>query len=265
MSVKTEIPERATSQCAVCGNEGLEVFLVREMQIGLRERFEYGHCERCGGITRLSKVAQMSRYYPSNYYAFIGAEMDTEKANIKGWVKKQRDRSLLTGSTNPVGKLLGRFSGEAAILYGLIGLSRPRFSSRILDVGCGSGRLLRRMAEVGFQNLTGIDLFAPESAPCEGKKLRIVRENLASLKGQCFNIIMMHHSFEHCGDQTFQLKLVADLLVQDGVLLIRQPLCDSEAFRRYGVNWFQLDAPRHAILHSLNSMKLFVEKCKLGI
>lgn len=47
--------------------------------------------------------------------------------------------------------------------------------------------------------------------------------------------------------------------------MVRQPVCDGEAFQRYGVNWVQLDAPRHAVLHSVRSMYLLAEHCGFKI
>ncbi|MGD0237785.1 MAG: methyltransferase domain-containing protein, partial [Syntrophorhabdales bacterium] len=88
---------------------------------------------------------------------------------------------------------------------------------------------------------------------------------MTELHGEIFDLIMMHHSLEHCPDQRRQLSLALNLLAPGGMLLIRQPLCDSEAFHRYRANWYQIDSPRHAVLHSLNSMKLLAEECRLTI
>lgn len=266
MMTQFEIPERITSNCAICWNNSLDIFTVREMQIGLREVFEYGRCSRCGAITRLSKITQLSKFYPPHYYSFNQVQKtQTEKTGIKGWVRNRRDRVLFTRSVDPIGQFLGWVSGETTILYRIVGKCQIIPESRVLDVGCGSGRLLSRMAEIGFQNLLGVDLFLPGNITLDGENLRIMRGNLSSIQGQNFDLIMMHHLIEHCDDQATQLKLARDLLAPRGLLLIRTPLCSSEAFRRYGANWFQLDAPRHVVLHSLASMKLLVQECGLRI
>jgi len=38
---------------------------------------------------------------------------------------------------------------------------------------------------------------------------------------------------------------ISGLLSDEGTLLIRIPVMDCFAWKEYGVNWFQLDAPRH--------------------
>jgi hypothetical protein len=121
------------------------------------------------------------------------------------------------------------------------------------------------MAEIGFQNLLGVDLFFPGTSSCSAGNPRIIKGDLSSVQRQQFDLIMMHHYFEHAENPFVQLKLARNLLCSGGILLIRQPLCDGEAFERYGANWFQLDAPRHAVVHSLASMKRLVEKSGMKI
>lgn len=257
--------ERNAGPCAVCKRENLAILSVREMQIGLREAFEYGLCDRCGAITRLSKVNDMLRYYPSNYYAFAQGREQHLAGSARSWLRNRRDRALLTKNVDPVGRILGWTLQETTRLYRILGDCQVSLSSNILDVGCGSGQLLRRMAEVGFQNLLGVDLFIPQTRTVNFKNLKIVRGDLSQIRSRPFDLIMMHHCLEHNEDPFEQLQLARKLLSKDGLILVRQPLCDSEAFRRYGPHWAQLDAPRHAVVHSLTSMKLIVQECGLKI
>lgn len=265
MIIQPEIPERMTSQCAICSNNELSLFYVREMQIGFREVFKYGRCNKCGAITRLSEITEISRYYPPNYYSFDRMQSQPQKKGIKSWLRNRRDRALLTKGVDPVGRILGWRSQETTRLYRILGECQINLSSSILDVGCGSGQLLRRMAEVGFKKLIGVDLFIPEIVHNTVQNPLIIKGDLKKFEGEHFDLIMMHHSLEHCEDQYTELKLARDLLAPNGVLLVRQPVCDSDAFRRYGANWFQLDAPRHAVVHSLDSMELLVKACGLKI
>jgi SAM-dependent methyltransferase len=236
------------------------------MQLGLRERFEYGLCGTCGAVTRLSAVSNLEPYYPPDYYPFTQRPVQSKDFPIKMWLKDQRDRILLAQGHYFFGRFLSRVSRrETTMLYQLLGKCRIGFSSRILDIGCGSGHLLRRMAELGFRDLTGVDLFIPENAIPKLKGITFIKGEAKQLEGQTFDLIMLHHFLEHCDDPLDQLKLACNLLSARGVLLIRQPLCDSEAFQRYGMNWCQLDAPRHAVLHSLISMRLLANKSGLRI
>src|SRR5262249_30752954 len=73
---------------------------------------------------------------------------------------------------------------------------------------------------------------------------------------QEWDIIAFNHSFEHLPDPFETLQAVARLLSEDGVCLIRIPTVSSYAWRYYGIDWVQLDAPRHFFLHSLESIKM---------
>jgi SAM-dependent methyltransferase len=263
--IASQPPNKNIGSCAVCGHESLDTFIVREMQIGLREAFEYGRCNRCEAIIRLSKINDMGRYYPENYYAFAERGEQPLARSARSWFRNWRDRALLTKSLDPVGRIFRWRSQESIDLYRILGKCQINLSSSVLDVGCGSGYLLQRMAEVGFQNLLGIDLFIPETTLLNFRNPKIVRGILSQLRDRTFDLIMMHHSFEHNEDPINELRLARELLSRNGSILVRQPVSDSEAFRSYGSNWFQLDAPRHAVVHSLTSMKLIVQQCGLTI
>lgn len=264
-SVTALFQTQTAGKCAACGRSELTGFQVQEMQMGVAEMFEYGHCSTCGAITRLSKITNMSEYYPSEYYSFQEQSIQQHNGRVKSWLRTIRDRALLTDSANPMGRIVGEISKESRSLCWIVGHCRAELSSRILDVGCGSGRLLLRMAELGFQNLVGIDRYLPEANTIRKTGVRVIRGELSDLKEKPFDLIMMHHVLEHCEDQVAQLRLARDLLALGGTILIRQPLSDSEAFLRYRSNWFQLDAPRHAVIHSVKSMGLLAEKCRLRV
>lgn len=55
---------------------------------------------------------------------------------------------------------------------------------------------------------------------------------------------MFHHSFEHIADP-FETLCSVRRLLSSGTCLIRIPIVDSWAWENYGVNWIQIDAPRH--------------------
>lgn len=130
-------------------------------------------------------------------------------------------------------------------------------NSKILDVGSGNGILLEEMKEYGFSNLTGIDPFG------ENKKidpyLKLFKTDIHSLEDDNFDMIMYHHSFEHVQDPVAELKSIFNKLNNNGNLILRIPVCDSYAFRKYQQNWVQLDAPRHYYLHTEKSMQILAE------
>ena len=76
---------------------------------------------------------------------------------------------------------------------------------------------------------------------------------------------MLHHVFEHLANPIEMLKKFSELLSPNGQILIRIPLSDSIAALEYGVNWVQLDAPRHFFLHTRKSIKIASDMAGLQI
>jgi hypothetical protein len=51
------------------------------------------------------------------------------------------------------------------------------------------------------------------------------------------------------------------MLTNDGRVLIRMPVAGNWAWRNYGVNWAQLDAPRHHVLYTIEGFRRIAEEC----
>jgi SAM-dependent methyltransferase len=135
--------------------------------------------------------------------------------------------------------------------------------SSILDVGCGSGRVILSMRRSGFKNLTGIDPFLEKDLQ-DTDNLKILKRDLFEMNGQ-FDFIMMHHAFEHMDHPEKVLGKIKELLKPDGKLLIRIPVANSHAWRKYRTHWFALDAPRHLFLHTTHSIHLLARQAGLKI
>jgi SAM-dependent methyltransferase len=133
----------------------------------------------------------------------------------------------------------------------------------ILDIGCGTGNLLQAMCIWGFKNLVGIDPYI-ENDINYPSGVKILKTDIFKHNGN-YDIIMAHHSFEHMDNPHSVFERFHDLVNPGGKILIRIPVSDSYAWRKYGVNWFQLDAPRHFFLHTVRSMSILAEKNKFRI
>ena len=61
------------------------------------------------------------------------------------------------------------------------------------------------------------------------------------------------------------MKAASRLLSPHGVCIIRMPTVSSYAWPHYGVNWVQLDAPRHFYIHSVESVRVLADRCGLNL
>lgn len=246
----------AMNKCRICQNEAANpIYKTREMMFGLRDEFIYFECARCGCVQIQEVPANLARYYPDNYYSF------RKQGALTRFLKRCWARYSYDGSS-----LLGRM---AAVLMGKneavesVARTRIKRDAAVLDVGCGNGDLLRLLHALGFTSLTGVDPFlnADQVTP-EG--IHIWKKDLSQMQG-AFDVIMLHHSFEHMTEPVAILANIARLLKPGGNVIIRVPIAGSFAWKHYGVNWVQLDPPRHIFLPSVKSIKLLSENSGLRL
>ncbi|MEO5345408.1 MAG: class I SAM-dependent methyltransferase [Magnetococcus sp. YQC-9] len=238
--------------CRICNHShGHTHAQPREMMFGWRESFEYFACGQCGALQIARIPDDLGRYYGDGYYSFKPTR-DKTLAPWMAWLRHKRSCHHL-GQTSLVGALLARFSRRAGYFDWL----RPfgiTLSSAIVDVGCGSGGLLLKLRREGFENLLGVDPFLPTPID-HGQGLRIITTPLEQLD-QTFDLIMLHHSLEHMPDQHASMEAIKARLNRHGGVLIRIPVSNSYAHRRYGIHWSSWDPPRHLYLHTMHSMHL---------
>jgi SAM-dependent methyltransferase len=241
-----------TSACAICGNQrDNRIHVAREMMFGYRDEFRYLECKACRCVQLIDVPSDMSRYYPKNYYSFAPS------LGPKAFLNRQRTACVL-GRRSLFGWLALQLLGP---YYAMTSIHRARIalSARVLDVGCGAGDLIRDMKQYGYQHVVGIDPYIPNDiVHVDG--VVVYKRSLEQMTGE-FDVIMLNHSFEHLSDQSGALREMRRLLSLEGRILIRIPIADSFAWRRYGVNWMHLDAPRHLFLHSVASMRLLADQC----
>lgn len=225
---------------------------------GTRERFEYLECGGCGTL-QLIDVPDLAPHYPADYLSF-----DSSREIALAISLRRRVGARLAGIHIVKGRgLLGKLVLAARPWiesYFPPSLRHPRldldFDTRILDFGCGTGHLLRTLHHFGFRDLTGADLFIEKDLKYPG--VRILKRGLHELQ-PAFDLIMLHHSFEHLADPYAALGEIHRLLSDDGHCLIRMPIV-SHAWERYGIDWVQLDPPRHLFLYTEQAFRLLAEE-----
>ena len=137
-------------------------------------------------------------------------------------------------------------------------------SEQILDVGCGSGRIIAELKSAGH-TVVGIepDPAAREIAISQGLTVyqgtaETVPDELSDSK---FDSIFMTHVLEHSVDPLKALRNAVSLLKDGGKLIVEVPNNAAAGFQQSGLTWRWLDVPRHLNFFTPHSLR---EMCQLS-
>jgi SAM-dependent methyltransferase len=120
-------------------------------------------------------------------------------------------------------------------------------------MGSGVGFYLHRLDDLGFTDLRGIDPFLKEETIRSGR-IVIYRKFLEEFGEKDFELITLHHVFEHLPNPEETLNAIYSKLRPGGYCVIRVPVIPNVAWDEYREHWFQLDAPRHIFIPSADTM-----------
>jgi SAM-dependent methyltransferase len=247
--------------CVICNNSfENKIFEAKEMMFGFRDKFEYFQCSKCGCVQIAMIPLNIGKYYPSQYYSYSDKKHKTIGNKIKDYLLPC-SMNFRMGLSNSLTAWISNFRYRTTFSWLNEDIGRY-YNKSVLDVGCGSGLLISYFKKCGFKKLTGIDPYLSESI--NGDNFSLLKKELFELEVK-FDLIMFHHSFEHMENPQQIFEKLYNLLNEDGLLIIRIPLSDSYAWRKYGTSWFSMDVPRHFYLHTVKSINILVEKYNFHI
>ncbi len=240
------------------------------MMLGLGTSHAYLSCAECDTLQIADVPSDLSRYYdPGLYYSLTGQASEPARGRLRAWLGNRCDRAHIFDEGGLFGALArARNSPVAERLKSYVGESPVRsWNAAILDVGCGSGALVRELASHGFRRVEGIDPHMPDAAVARDSWPRLRRASATDLLAESrrFDLIMLTHVLEHVPDPIATLEAVAGLLSPNGVCRIEVPVTDCEARDVYGADWVEIDAPRHLHIPSRRAMAILARRLGLEI
>ena len=242
------VNNKTQESCRICASSGPHnKFVVKEMMLGTRDQFDYFQCSQCECIQILSVPKNLHEYYSADkYYSFR-----SKSSFITRYISK-----LSYKQTGVLYRIMKRYLIIDPNLLSIGRLGIPT-TSRILDVGSGSGSMLRDLQTLGYVNAIGIDPYIETDIEIP---VKVIRKKVQDLdQNTKFDLILFMHSIEHVPDPLSTLSASVKLLNKNGVLLIRTPIV-SAAFEAYGRFWYQLDAPRHLFVYSTKALSILFSK-----
>ena len=250
-------------ECLTCGaHEYQRCFTAQEQLFATNEPFDYFQCAACGSLQINPIPLDIGRYYPSDYYSLVAADDPIlALSGLKRFVRAARTDYYIN-RVNLLGWAIDKVAHRYFDLEWEWFRGHVSTRSRILDIGCGYGELLRKMHWRGFRHLTGVDPFINESVKANG--LQIVRGEVGDLEER-FDFVMLNHSLEHMPNPLGTLGEVRRLLRRGGVVLVRLPVAGTWAEKHYGVNWIGLDPPRHLFVPSRAGMSELARRADFSV
>ena len=249
------------NECRICANQsGNKLHQAREMFFGTRHPFIYIECASCGTV-QIQTIPDLAPYYAKNYYSFRPV---IENKSASGFFKSAVRSVGAALRRRAAGHYSGRRSFVNNFVFRQISKHAPQLlvgfpdylketslelfagpRSQVLDVGSGAGETLVSLSHFGFRDLIGVDPFIAADIDY-GSGVKVLKSELRDVRGQ-FDLVLANHTIEHLPDPCATLKEIYRLLKPGRYAIIRIPIL-SYAWRKYGTNWVQLDAPRHLFL-----------------
>jgi SAM-dependent methyltransferase len=231
---------------------------------GTREVFDYVECGSCGCVQIAAIPADLSRFYPQDYFSFR-SHRSLDRNLARRLIDPCRVRASF-GTPDWIGSLAEKVSRPFDYVDWVrrAGLGPD---ARVLDVGCGAGKTLLNMALGGFPEPQGVDPFIDDSLRyrCGVTVHKLSLEDYARTGPTPFSLIMFHHSLEHMLDPRAALAVGRSLLSSRGRILVAVPVADSWAWRAFRGDWCNLDAPRHIHLLTTKAMEILAANAGLVV
>lgn len=147
----------------------------------------------------------------------------------------------------------------------LANFAKERKIKRILDVGCGTGRLVKYLNEKGFETI-GLD---PEKEAIKiAKKLngskKIIQASAGKLpvKKNSFGLVSAISVIEHLNKKDAEnfIKEAKKVLVNGGYIFLITPNYNSPFRFLLGKKWFAFSDPSHINFFSANTLTSLLKK-----
>ncbi|NJN71836.1 MAG: class I SAM-dependent methyltransferase [Limnothrix sp. RL_2_0] len=113
-------------------------------------------------------------------------------------------------------------------------------NSRILDIGCGEGILLKMLTESGFSNVTGIEISEISSQKARENGLNVMTGSFLDrqvVEGT-FDVVILSHVLEHFENPMHVLEVISTYLSDGSYLMLVQTHYKGLIPNLLGDNWY---------------------------
>ncbi len=261
------ISTEAQPTCSLCGSGGALVYDgLRDTVFGVAGTWPMRRCSSCGLLwldprPAASEVAKIYRNYHTHAVAATGQQRLSwlRRAILEqAWADRYGyPAPALTAARRRLARLARLAPGVAAgATLEVMGLDR-RWGSRLLDVGCGSGRFMDQMRSLGWTT-AGVEVDAVAASHARHAFGLDVREGTlhdAGFADASFDVVTLSHVIEHVADPVGLLRECLRVLRPGGHMVVTTPNSASLGHRLFGAAWRGLEPPRHLAIFSRTTLE----------
>ena len=238
-AVHDEVQERVA--CQLCGCESDRLLIeVKDTMFGRPGAYRLVECDDCSMrfLNPRPTFEALARHYPSDYLCFTNFDRDHW---LLRWAFGRLQQAQSRRRLRQIESVTGRLAE----------------GTRVLDVGCGRGELLARLKNARRCACVGTDI-NPDVLLHVQEQLGIpvYRGPLQALSLQhgSFDLVTMTEYLEHEPHPGQVIEAARTLLNPGGYLAIEVPDITGPPGRWFRHNWWQIDAPRHLMFFSPNTL-----------
>jgi 2-polyprenyl-3-methyl-5-hydroxy-6-metoxy-1,4-benzoquinol methylase len=189
-------------------------------------------CKRCkiSYTHPRPNLSELEKHYSETYYGPENAKFLHVIESLVGWITGRRARRIHE-------------------------MVAPH--SRILEIGCGRGLLLKHLAQLGHEchGSERSELAAQRVRKTVGLRIYTTPLEQSGLEPNSFDLVILWHVLEHLEEPAQHLSFLNRLLRPGGQLLLEVPNYTSLQSQFFGKHWFHLDLARHLYHFSKEGLK----------
>lgn len=207
--------------CIYCGSERSK--LLFELRDIFLDKYQLRECENCetSFLHPKPNSDQLTRAYRDDYYGEGETKFNPLVERVIDFFRKRNAKKI------------------AKIV---------NFKGRVLDIGCGNGKLLQNIGTCGNFELHGLEL--PSKSAERASKIKEIELHIGALKPETylpnsFDLITLIHVFEHLENPKDIIEIIESIIKKNGILIVEFPNLASWQAKFFKQNWLHLDPPRH--------------------